>query len=81
MCDAWRLCWLGRCYHRLRCQVPVAVFLSPDGLTTFLRRRMGADASPQDAAAMFDRLVLQGQLRPWQRGLWELDTGAIQELR
>ena len=61
--------------------MPLAVFLTASDMVAHLRRRMGGDARPQDAVDLFDRLVLQGQLRPWQRGLWELDTGASQELR
>ncbi len=43
-------------------------------MVVYLGTLLGDDASPEDAAELFDRLVLRGQLRPWQRGLWELDS-------
>jgi hypothetical protein len=52
----------------------LAVFLNPADMVVYLGTLLGDDASPEDAAELFDRLVLRGQLRPWQRGLWELDS-------
>ena len=73
-CHFGRIECLERGYDKVVCQTSVAVYLRSGEMLSYLAHILGEEASQEDVTDLFDRLVLRGQLRPWRRDLWELDS-------